>query len=152
MSECPPQILDLRSEILDPRSEILDPEGSPEGSAPAAPAPAGEPAPSKPKRPKRASWRFVPSDWEPKKRHRDKAFSMGWTPEEFQVEVEKFQAHEFKAPKSDPDRAFDAWLLSPIAKEGKSSHGAARGHSGHRSRNSEALDYAFAIATGKGRE
>lgn len=125
-------------------------EGSPEGSTPAAPTPAAVAAPSPKKRTRKTSverWRFVPEPWVPLKRHRDKAFAMGWTPEQLQLEVDRYRAHEFKVPKSDPDKTFDAWLLSPMAQEGKGQQGASRARQSGNGSNAEVFEYIFKQAT-----
>lgn len=57
---------------------------------------------------KRQPWRTVPSDWSPKAEHRAKV--QHWTQSRFDSVLEDFRLHEFKSPKTDPDRAFFRWL------------------------------------------
>jgi hypothetical protein len=73
-------------------------------------------------------WRFVPADWSPNDAHRKLALVGRVSIDE---EVQKFRDHEFKEPKSDPDRAFNRWLRtaaqgfgsSGIKPPGQGSHG-----------------------------
>jgi hypothetical protein len=59
------------------------------------------------KAPSKKRWRFVPEDWEPKQDHRDKAKKLGL---DLGAEVEAYRDHEYKDPKTDPDRTFNQWL------------------------------------------
>ena len=60
-----------------------------------------------PKKRRAGLWHFVPDDWQPKERHKTLALGLVL---DVNAEAEKFRAHEFDRPKSDPDRAFDGWL------------------------------------------
>lgn len=68
------------------------------------------PKPPKKTKPRRGPlWHFVPEGWEPKDSHRSKARELGVS---LDAELEKFRNHEFKAAKSDADRAFNTWLTT----------------------------------------
>lgn len=56
---------------------------------------------------KRLAWRFCPDDWEPTEKHVRLSADLGV---DLPTEVEKFRDHEYKTPKTDPDRAFSTWL------------------------------------------
>ena len=72
---------------------------------------------------------------------------MGWTTGELVEELGRFRAHEFKVPKSDPDKAFTAWMASEIAKQGKGLGGATRARQMGTSPNSSVYAHIFRKAT-----
>lgn len=65
----------------------------------------------KPARKRRSDlWHFVPADWSPNGSHEAERRRRGWPDSHYFRVLESFRQHEFDRPKSDPDRAFSAWM------------------------------------------
>ena len=84
-------------------------------------------------------WRFVPKGWEPNDAHRQLAQTLGL---DLNGEAAKYRDHEFKDPKSDPDRTFSNWLRN-ARPPANGSRGAAKG-------NRQGYDYSNATDEFKG--
>lgn len=56
---------------------------------------------------RKRAWRFCPEDWSPNEKHVELAAHLRV---DLVAEEAKFRDHEFKAPKTDADRAFSRWL------------------------------------------
>jgi hypothetical protein len=111
-------------------------------TAPAAPPPAALAAP-KPKRRPRTIKTLLPDDFAPNAEHATIARERGLNLGEVFAGFRDWCA-ENGAQKADWQATFRNWL-----RRERAPHGAARGPSGGRSRNSDALDYVFDVATGK---
>jgi DNA-binding transcriptional MocR family regulator len=72
---------------------------------------------SKPTARRAKSWRIVPDDWMPTDRHRSLATELGVS---LNGEEAKFRDHEFKEPKTDPNRAFSRWIRTASEYNGRS--------------------------------
>lgn len=114
VQELPPTSAGAAPELvqeLPPKEPI---EGTQEGThigAPHEPPPSKKPPKPKPQKAtpkaKAKRWTFVPDDWHPTEAHRAKARELGVSLDE---QLALFRAHEFRAPKTDADRAFHGWL------------------------------------------
>jgi hypothetical protein len=90
----------------------LGSEGSAEGSAPAAPAPAAVAAPKAKRAPKLKSWKQVPEDWPgPNDSHRAQAEEWGWDEGRLELQAKAYRLHDYRVAKKDPDRTFAAWMV-----------------------------------------
>lgn len=69
----------------------------------------------------KSRWRFVPDDWRPTEKHAAMAAELHV---DLALEEARFRDHEFKQPKSDPDRTFANWLRG--APQYANGNGAAR--------------------------
>jgi pyruvate/2-oxoglutarate dehydrogenase complex dihydrolipoamide acyltransferase (E2) component len=122
-----------------------DREGSPEGSAPAAAAPTpAAPAAPKPKRRAKSTKVPLPEDLAPNASCLTLARERGV---DLAEEMPQFIDHHTKN-----DSRFADWqaAIRTWVRNSKRFGGAIKGPSGGRSRNSDALDYAFELATKKG--